>query len=42
MPEKYCRFIGLTRRFKHDRPKYTHVALAGFVVSIIVGNLADI
>jgi hypothetical protein len=21
MPEKYCRFIGLTRRFKHDKPK---------------------
>jgi len=44
MPEKYCRFVGITRRFKHDIPKYPHVALdaAVFVVSVTVGNLADI
>jgi len=43
MPEKYCRFIGLTRRFKQDKPKYRHVALdvAVFVVTITAGNLAD-
>jgi hypothetical protein len=44
MPEKYCRFIGLAISFKHDEPKYTHVALdvEVFVVSITVGKLADI
>jgi hypothetical protein len=43
MPEKYCRFIGLTRRLNHDKPKYTHVTLdvTVFVVTITAGNLAD-
>jgi hypothetical protein len=35
--------MGLTRRFKHDKPKYRHFALevAVCVVSITAGNLAD-